>query len=145
MLLYLDMCCLKRPFDDLSQPRIRLESEAVLSLLAAESNSLQFMRSLALWLENEQNPLPSRAAKVRLWLGRPHVTAGAAALADRVGEITDLGLKMFDALHAASAEAAGADALATCDDRLLAAARRAGSLIRVRVVGVLELAAEVLS
>lgn len=57
MLLYLDMCCLKRPFDDQSHPRIRLESEAVLSLLAAESNSLQFVRSLALWLENEQNPL----------------------------------------------------------------------------------------
>jgi hypothetical protein len=70
MLLYLDMCCLKRPFDDQSHPRI---------------------------------------------------------------------------FHAASAEAAGADALATCDDRLIAAARRAGSLIRVRVAGVLELAAEVLS
>jgi len=106
MLLYLDMCCLKRPFDDQSHPRIRLESEAVLSLLAAESNSLQFVRSLALWLENEQNPSRSRAAKVRLWIGRPQPGVEEAALADRVGEITDLGLKMFDAFHAASAEAA---------------------------------------
>ena len=145
MLFYLDMCCLKRPFDNQSQPRIRLESEAVLSLLAAESNSLQFVRSLALWLENEQNPLRSRAAKVRLWIGRPQLGVEQAALAERVGRITDLGLKMFDAFHAASAEAAGADALATCDDRFLAAARRAGSLIRVRVVGVVDLAGEVLS
>jgi hypothetical protein len=37
MRIYLDMCCLKRPFDDQSQPRIRLETEAVLALLAAES------------------------------------------------------------------------------------------------------------
>ena len=35
--------------------------------------------------------------------------------------------------------------MATCDDRFLAAARRAGSLIRLRVVGVVELAGEVLS
>jgi hypothetical protein len=30
VVLYLDICCLKRPFDDQAQPRIRLESEAVL-------------------------------------------------------------------------------------------------------------------
>ena len=28
MRLYLDICCLKRPFDDQTQPRIRMESEA---------------------------------------------------------------------------------------------------------------------
>jgi hypothetical protein len=31
VVLYLDICCLKRPFDDQAQPRIRIESEAVLS------------------------------------------------------------------------------------------------------------------
>ena len=36
MLLYLDICCLKRPFDDQAQPRVRLETEAVLGLLAEE-------------------------------------------------------------------------------------------------------------
>jgi len=33
MLVYLDVCCLNRPFDDYSQERIRLESEAVLLIL----------------------------------------------------------------------------------------------------------------
>lgn len=33
MLLYLDMCCLKRPFDDQTDDRIRLETEAVILLL----------------------------------------------------------------------------------------------------------------
>lgn len=33
MRVYLDICCLKRPFDDQSQPRIHLEAEAVLALL----------------------------------------------------------------------------------------------------------------
>ena len=45
MLIYLDMCCLKRPFDDQSQPRIRLETEAVLALLTAESDAIRFERS----------------------------------------------------------------------------------------------------
>lgn len=30
--IYLDVCCLNRPFDDSSQDRIRLEAKAVLSI-----------------------------------------------------------------------------------------------------------------
>ena len=145
MLVYLDMCCIKRPFDDQLQPRIRLESEAVLGLLAAECESLRFVRSPALWLENEQNPLPTRAARVRRWLGKPEAISEASALVARASDMMNLGLKEFGALHVASAEAVAADVLATCDDRLVAAARRAGDRIRVRILGVLELAGEVLS
>ncbi|MBW4692614.1 MAG: hypothetical protein KME27_12700 [Lyngbya sp. HA4199-MV5] len=31
--LYLDVCCFNRPFDDQTQARIRVEAEAVLSIL----------------------------------------------------------------------------------------------------------------
>ncbi len=34
MKIYLDTCCLNRPFDDQSQERIRLETEAVMIILA---------------------------------------------------------------------------------------------------------------
>jgi hypothetical protein len=33
MRLYLDVCCLNRPFDDQTQDRIHLETEAILSIL----------------------------------------------------------------------------------------------------------------
>ena len=33
MLIYLDVCCLNRPFDDQTQDRIRLETKAVLLIL----------------------------------------------------------------------------------------------------------------
>ena len=33
MRIYLDVCCLNRPFDDQRQDRIHLESEAVLTIL----------------------------------------------------------------------------------------------------------------
>jgi hypothetical protein len=51
MRVYLDMCCLKRPFDDQSQPRIHLESEAVLALLGAATEKVEFLRAPALDLE----------------------------------------------------------------------------------------------
>ena len=34
MRIYLDNCCLQRPFDDQTQPRIRVETEAVFAVLA---------------------------------------------------------------------------------------------------------------
>lgn len=34
MKIYLDVCCLNRPFDDQAQTRIRLESEAILLIIA---------------------------------------------------------------------------------------------------------------
>jgi hypothetical protein len=33
ILIYLDVCCLNRPFDEQTQERIRLEAEAVLFIL----------------------------------------------------------------------------------------------------------------
>lgn len=33
-IIYFDVCCLNRPFDDQTQERIKLESEAVLSILS---------------------------------------------------------------------------------------------------------------
>ncbi len=51
MLIYLEMCCLKRQFDDQSQLRIRLETEAVLGLLAMEPDRLSFVPSTALFFK----------------------------------------------------------------------------------------------
>jgi predicted nucleic acid-binding protein len=145
MRLYLDMCCLKRPFDDQSQPRIHLESEAVLALLGAGAEKVEFLRGTALDLENDQNPLVQRAAKVRLWLeALPPLEAPDSTLGERTKELIALGFKSFDALHTASAEVFGAEALCTCDDRFLAAARRHATILKVRVVNPIDLAREIL-
>ena len=127
-----------------SQPRIRLETEAVLALLAAESVTVDFIRSSALRLENRQNPIILRAARVDVWLNqKPAFGVDHTAIRSRTAELMECGLASFDALHVASAELSGADAFATCDDRLRKAVERCGQ-VRVRVVGVAELAAEVL-
>jgi len=145
MRIYLDMCCLKRPFDDQGQPRIHLESEAVLSLLSAPAERVEFLRGAALDLENEHNPLAHRAAKVATWLeALPLLEIPDASLQARTGELIAVGFKGFDAFHVACAELGGAEIFCTCDDRLLTAALRHASILKVRVVNPIELAREIL-
>ena len=62
---YLDLCCLKRPFDDQSQPRVRLESEAMLALLGQRPQGLHLVRAAARDLENSLNPMALRARRVQ--------------------------------------------------------------------------------
>lgn len=134
MRVYLDTCCLKRPFDDLTQPRIRLESEAVLTLLAAPQDRVDLLRAPAHDLENDQNPLPWRAARVRQWLqGRPRIEADRRGLLTRTNALMDLEFRGFDALHLAFAEAGRADAFVTTDDRLLTVAQRVAPQLKLRV------------
>jgi hypothetical protein len=122
-----------------------LESEAVLALLSVDAAQVEFLPSAALDLENEQNPLPHRANKVRLWLNALNREAvGDEILDKRTRELMALGFKSFDAAHIASAELLGAAAMCTCDDRLLAAARRHAPLLNVRILNPIDLVKEIL-
>jgi hypothetical protein len=57
MRIYLDACCVNRPFDDQSQERIRLESEAVILLLDMRSSGrVRWVTSEVLTEELLRNP-----------------------------------------------------------------------------------------
>jgi len=145
MIIYLDVCCLKRPFDDHAQPRVRVEAEAVLGLLEQDGERATLIRSVAHRLENDQNPVAWRAGRVRAWLEEgPLAEAPADELRARTRELMTHGFRGFDALHLACAEVAGAEVFVTCDDRLLALARRLGPAVRVRVGELTAVANEVL-
>src|SRR5260370_29853593 len=102
MRVYADMCCLKRPFDDQSQPRIHLESEAVLALLGAPADRVEFLRAPAHDLENDQNRLPVRAERVREWLtAMLRVEPPDETLIARTAELIALAFKNLDAVHLA--------------------------------------------
>ena len=134
MRVYLDLCCLKRPFDLQDQPLVRLQTEAVLSILALPAGTVDLIRSPAQRLENSLNPVQSRRDSVDLWLAQGSVAElPEAALERRTAELLGSGFKNFDAFHVASAELARATAFVTVDIRLLQVAARHAQLA-VRVV-----------
>jgi len=56
--IYLDVCCLNRPFDDQTQARIRLEAEAVLIILAqCETGHWEWIGSAEQLRVRVENPL----------------------------------------------------------------------------------------
>ena len=65
--IYLDVCCLQRPFDDQRQVRVHLEAEAVKLILAqVEAGELIWIGSEVVEFEVAQNPDPERALKAML-------------------------------------------------------------------------------
>jgi hypothetical protein len=66
MKIYLDVCCLNRPFDDVSQPRIAMESAAVINLLELiDSGALTDYSSEMARIEIDRIPDPRHAEKWR--------------------------------------------------------------------------------
>ncbi len=121
MKVYMDMCALKRPFDDQSQGRIALETQAVIRILAAARvRSVVLCNSAALAFENELNPNLERRERVRVVLSRLGRRATtSAAVFERAEQLREKGISDMDALHIASAERQKAERFVTCDDRLL--------------------------
>jgi predicted nucleic acid-binding protein len=137
---YLDVCCLNRPFDDQSQGRIRLESEAVIVILEnAKQRNWQWVSSRAVDLEVAKISDPVRRQRIELILGDcdEWIPIGVAE-EKRVRELAGLGFASFDALHLACAESAGVGIFLTTDDRLVKRGQRHAKTLKLRVENVLE-------
>lgn len=121
MKLYLDTSALNRPFDDQSQPKISLETQAISFILQAIHNGqLELINSAALEYENSRNTNPERQAAVSHYLQlAQHIQLVDKAISQRATELENRGIKPLDALHLACAEHAGCDCFITCDKRLL--------------------------
>ncbi|MBI5933145.1 MAG: PIN domain-containing protein [Chloroflexi bacterium] len=134
--IYLDTCCLNRPFDDQTQERIRLESEAVLAILSRiEKGEWDWIGSEVLMDEIEQTPDTQKLSRARLLSDfiKDSVVIGEA-VAERAEKLQNEGFKVFDSLHIACAESAKADVFLSTDDRLLKLAKRISNRLHVRVV-----------
>lgn len=144
MKLYLDACCLNRPFDDQMQVRIRLEAEATLLIIfQIYALGWEWVGSEVLSYEIDQMPDHDRRLRVKSLM--TNVTRRVPlepATVTRAEELQPLGFGAYDALHVASAENAGAAVLLTTDDRLIRCARRNADALAVRVSNPLNWIAE---
>ena len=121
MLIYLDLCCFNRPWDDQRHDRIRLETEAKLMLQErVRAKTARLAWSYVLDHECSLNPFPDRRAAVLHWRGLADINVmESPSVLERAKGFVDAGVAVFDALHVACAVAAGADMFVSTDDRLL--------------------------
>lgn len=133
--IYLDACCLNRPFDDQAQPRIALESQAIMTILSqCQQGAWKLITSAALNEEIAQTPDLERLKNVRIILTLAKIkVVGSQVIERRAMALQGLGFSAYDALHIASAERSSADIFLTTDDRLLKKAQRNAGLISVAI------------
>jgi len=129
------MCCFNRPFDDQAQERVRLESEAVLLILdRCQRGEWQLVGSEAITLEINQTRDWERKAQLQAFAALATLQVPVdEAIEERAGVFVQQGLKTFDALHLACAEASQATALLTTDDRLVRWVGRQFGVLQVKV------------
>lgn len=118
MRVYLDNCCFNRPFDDQSQAKVRLETEAKLEIQQRiKDQALELAWSYVLDYESQANPFEERRDVVVRWKTAAAVDVEETdAIIQKAHEIVSRGLRAKDALHVACAMAAGCDFFLTTDD-----------------------------
>ena len=129
----MDVCCLNRPFDDQSQDRIRIESEAVLVILNKCLNDWILVGSEAIDYEIFKIPDDERkkGVKVLATISKDKVTVDESILR-RASEFENIGLKAIDALHLACAEKS-VEVMLTTDDEIVKKVKANNNIVKVRV------------
>ena len=120
MKIYLDVCCLCRPFDDQTTSRIRREATAVQEIIRrCTTHELILVTSEA--VASEISMITD--TRKRLRVEKIESVAQESVLIDegiisRMREIIAMGIEAMDSLHIACAERAGS-LLLTTDDELI--------------------------
>ncbi|PIP41366.1 PIN domain protein [Candidatus Desantisbacteria bacterium CG_4_9_14_3_um_filter_40_11] len=121
MKIYLDNCCFNRPFDDQSQIRIRIETEAKLKIQEEiRAGKIQLIWSYILDYENNRNPYIERNVRISGWKKyaiqdieeNPEVLKTANLL-------NQIGIQKIDSLHISCAVFSKCDYFLTTDDKIL--------------------------
>lgn len=121
MLVYLDNCCFNRPFDDQSQMRVRLETEAKLAIQAeVRDGAVRLGWSYILDFENDSNPSEERKENIKIWRNFASIdTTESPEILNVAVDLVSQGFRKMDSLHLASAMALQCDIFLTTDDGIL--------------------------
>ena len=132
--VYLDSCCFNRPFDDLSQEKIRFEREAILFIISnCETGVWDIFQSDVLDDEIDRITNPFKKQKVSKLYSSASISIEVNDnIINRAKEIqATFNIKSFDALHLACAEYGGADIFLTTDKKFLNRAQQPDIKIKV--------------
>lgn len=131
--IYLDVCCLNRPFDDQSQDRIKLEAGAIIIILfRIEREEWIFTGSEVIDYEISQILDREKMQKVKALtsMAKDYIIV-TEEVEERAVELEKLGFRPYDALYIACAERARVDIFLTTDDKLLHKAKEVRLNVKV--------------
>ena len=119
--IYLDNCIFNRPFDDQTQLRISLETQAKLFIQTLiKDNKLDLIYSYVCFYENYINPFENKKLSISGFSQNAKYTViENNDILFRANEIMKTGIKALDALHLSCAIDAKANYFVTVDDSIL--------------------------
>ena len=124
MRVYLDNCSYNRPYDDQSQMRIHLETQAKLHIQdIIRSGEIELVTSYVLDFENSNNRSIQKMMAIEKFM-KEYATVYVSNknekdISNLAKAIMETGIKEKDAYHVACAVMAECDYFVTTDDRLL--------------------------
>ncbi len=134
-LIYADICCLCRPLDNLEQSRIKLEAEAMISILEkCELQEWTLVNSEAIEFEIARNSdlFKQEQLEAILSISTEYLSTNNT-LELFASDLLKLGFKLYDSLHLAFSQIYNLDVFLTTDDRLLRKAKKYPNLITITV------------
>lgn len=146
MRIYLDNCCLNRPFDDQSQSRIRLESESIIIIMnRLYHGEWEWISSEVLDIEIENTPSIEKRQYLTKLLKFVNESLKIESIdLERAKQLEIMGFKSFDAMHIACAERATVEVFLTTDDKLLKLSDTLENELNVKVMNPLIWLTEIL-
>ena len=119
--IYLDNCCFNRPYDDQTQLKVYLETQAKLYVQSlVYQKKIDLVWSFILSFENSQNIFHAKKMAISQW---ENLSSSFVEKSEEIKliakEIMTSGIKAADAAHVACAIAGNCDYFITVDKRLL--------------------------
>jgi len=120
--IYLDICSYNRPFDDQSQIKIHLETEAILYV----QDGIRKKKYLMIWsymldYENSRNPYKAKRNAIALWknIACDYCQSSIDVLSTGTNIMKNYSIKAKDSLHIACAIKNNCDYFITTDNKLI--------------------------
>ena len=142
MRVYLDNCCYNRPFDDQTQLKVRLETEAKLFVQQLmRTGAVEYVWSDMLANEVDESKFWERKMRIVPWVvGAAVYVVTTPEIEKQAETFMGMGVKPSDAIHFASAVSADCDWFFTVDRGIL---KKVSCVGKMREANPLELIQEI--